>query len=63
MWIVFFSYHPASQGTARRARTLAAGLPFLEIRLVDQEEFDFYTGSFYATDRDLVQKGTVEVIL
>jgi hypothetical protein len=42
---------------------LAAGLPFLEIRLVDQEVFDAYAGSIFATDRNLVQKGTVEVVL
>jgi hypothetical protein len=42
---------------------LTAGLPFLDIRLVEQEEFDFYSDSFFATDRDKVRKGTVEVML
>ena len=42
---------------------LAEGLPFLDIHLVDQEDFDFFAESVFATDRHQVPKGMVEVIL
>ncbi len=42
---------------------LAAGLPFLDCDLVDQEDFDLFVQSIFATDRRRVPKGMVEVIL
>jgi len=42
---------------------LLRGLPFLEIDLVNQEDFDVLVETFFATDRQLVPKGMVEVIL
>ena len=42
---------------------LLAGLPFLEINLVNQADFDFLVGKFFATDRHSIAKGMVEVIL
>jgi hypothetical protein len=42
---------------------LLAGLPFLEINLVSQADFDFLVEQFFATDRHSVVKGMVEVIL
>jgi hypothetical protein len=39
------------------------GLPFLEINLVHQADFDFLVEKFFATDRHSVAKGMVEVIL
>jgi hypothetical protein len=41
---------------------LLAGLPFMEINLVNQADFDFLVEQFFATDRHLVPKGMVEVI-
>jgi hypothetical protein len=41
---------------------LLAGLPFLEINLVNQADFDFLVEKFFATDRHSVAKGMVEVI-
>ena len=41
---------------------LLARLPFLEINLVNQADFDFLVEQFFATDRHLVPKGMVEVI-
>jgi hypothetical protein len=41
---------------------LRRGLPFLDISLVDQKEFDRLTGQFFATDRVGVPKGMIEVI-
>lgn len=42
---------------------LIAGLPFLEINLVNQTDFDFLVEKFFATDRHSVAKGMLEVIL
>lgn len=42
---------------------LVAGLPFLEINLTAQEDFDLFVERFFATDRRSVNKGMVEVVL
>ncbi len=42
---------------------LLAGLPFLQIDLVKQQEFDMMTGVIFASDRREVPKGLVEVSL
>jgi hypothetical protein len=42
---------------------LRAGLPFLAIDVVDQDDFDFFVEKFFVTDRDRVPKGMIEVIL
>jgi len=41
---------------------LLAGLPFLEIDLVNQADFDVLVEKFFATDRQSIPKGMVEVI-
>jgi len=41
---------------------LNAGLPFLEIKLVGQADFDEFVNITFGTDRAGVAKGTVEVI-
>ncbi|HEY3245399.1 MAG TPA: hypothetical protein VGM03_18815 [Phycisphaerae bacterium] len=41
---------------------LNAGLPFLEMKLVRQSEFDLYLNVIFGTDRAGVAKGVVEVI-
>jgi hypothetical protein len=41
---------------------LVAGLPFLDLSLVNQADFDLLVGEFFATDRQSVGKGMVEVI-
>jgi hypothetical protein len=42
---------------------LQAGLPFLEIDVVDQDNFNFLVDNIFVTDRDRVPKGMIEVIL
>jgi hypothetical protein len=42
---------------------LLAGLPFINLELVDAEGFQQFTEKTFATDRNLVPKGMVEVIL
>ncbi|MBN2296055.1 MAG: hypothetical protein JXM70_26725 [Pirellulales bacterium] len=41
---------------------MLSGLPFINMELVDQEGFEQFTEKTFATDRDLVPKGMVEVI-
>jgi hypothetical protein len=42
---------------------LAAGLPFINMELVEQVAFQQFTEDIFANDRRLVSKGMVEVIL
>ena len=42
---------------------LLAGLPFIELKIVEDEEFAFFAGSVFATDRFKVPKGLIEVPL
>ena len=41
---------------------LVAGVPFLELSLVNQADFNALVNEFFATDRYSVAKGLVEVI-
>ena len=41
---------------------LLSGLPFVNMELVDQEGFQQFTVKTFATDRDLVPKGMIEVM-
>jgi hypothetical protein len=41
---------------------LIAGLPFLELSLVNRTDFDLLIDEFFATDRQAIAKGLVEVI-
>ncbi len=41
---------------------LVAGLPFLELSLVNRADFNLLVDEFFATDRDSVSKGMLEVI-
>ena len=42
---------------------LLSGLPFINLELVDAEAFRQFTERTYATDRNLVPKGMLEVVL
>lgn len=42
---------------------LEAGLPFLDLHLMTQDDFELLTQKFFATDRNAVSKGLVEVML
>lgn len=41
---------------------LLRGLPFLDISLVGQQDFDYFIDRFFAVDRMLRTKGMVEVV-
>ncbi|MBC8874717.1 MAG: hypothetical protein H8E44_35215 [Planctomycetes bacterium] len=54
---------PGFPGDVEAEAELVAGLPFLEIQLVERVAFDYLVQRFFATDRDDVPKGVVEVML
>jgi hypothetical protein len=54
---------PDLRQSVEAAAELQARLPFLEIDVVDQDNFDFLVKTFFTTDRDCVPKGMIEVIL
>ena len=41
---------------------LLGGLPFINMELVDREGFEQFTQKTFATDRNLVPKGMIEVM-
>jgi hypothetical protein len=41
---------------------LLQGLPFLDISLVGQQDFDYFVNRFFAVDRMLRTKGMIEVV-
>lgn len=51
---------PADQAAEEE---LIAGLPFLDINLMDEADFELLVNKFFATDRNAVPKGVVEIIL
>jgi hypothetical protein len=42
---------------------LDAGLPFIDLKRVGPEQFDLFVQEIFATDRDNVPKGMIEVLL
>lgn len=43
-------------------KELLAGLPFLDVSLVDQADFEYFVNRFFAMDRTRRDKGMIEVI-
>lgn len=43
-------------------KDILAGLPFLDVGLVDAEEFDYFVNRFFAFDRVRQSKGMIEVV-
>jgi len=41
---------------------LQAELPFISMQIVDQAGFDFFVNQFFATDRDTLPKGMIEIL-
>jgi len=44
-------------------KELNKGLPFLDVALVDQADFDYFVQRFFVRDRMRQEKGMIEVIL
>ncbi len=45
------------------AEDLHDGLPFIDLHLVEKSEFELLVTDMFGTDRDLLPKGVVEVLL
>jgi hypothetical protein len=54
---------PAYRRRTAAARRLRAGLPFVDLKVVKQKDFDFLTGVIFGSDREMRPKGVVEVML
>jgi hypothetical protein len=54
---------PGRHGDRVATRGLRDGLPFLDMKLVGQEDFDEYVGVTFGTDRAGTPKGMIEVRL
>jgi hypothetical protein len=54
---------PTYRSRSRDAVLLRRGLPFVELRIVKRDEYDFFANTFFASDRNMVTKGIVEVVL
>lgn len=48
---------------AAAEQELLAGFPFIEIQMVRQARFDMLVEHFFATDRQSIPKGMIEVLL
>jgi hypothetical protein len=55
-------FTPGERRNRKAFREPRAGLPFLDIAIVNQEDFDVLVGSVFAADRQGIPKGMVEVI-
>jgi hypothetical protein len=45
------------------AANLSEGLPFIDLQMTEAEEFAIMVEQLYASDRDAVPKGVIEVVL
>lgn len=54
---------PTYRRDSAASQQILAGLPFLELKIVEQDEFDLYAQVVFASDRDFLSKGIVEVDL
>lgn len=54
---------PRYSATTAEAAALKQGLPYLEIKIVAAGDYDTFSTIIFATDRDMIPKGVVEVPL
>jgi len=52
---------PSYSAGGAAATELARGLPFLEIKIVNREDYDFFAEVLFASDRAMIPKGIIEV--
>jgi hypothetical protein len=45
------------------AANLSEGLPFIDLHMTEAKEFAIITEQLYASDRDAIPKGVIEVVL
>ena len=51
------------ESDSQAAIELRQGLPFLEIKIVTADDYEFFSTVLFATDRDMIAKGVIEVAL
>lgn len=51
----------AYKAGSAEAADLRTGLPFLEIKVVSDDDYDFFARRLFASDRDNILKGMIEV--
>ncbi len=54
---------PAYSAISDAAAELRQGLPFLDIKVVNEEDYSFFINSLFVRDRSRVSNGVIEVIL
>ena len=54
---------PAYSAMSDSAAEIRQGLPFLDIKVVNEQDYSFFTKSLFVRDRSRVSKGVIEVIL
>ncbi|HET6250548.1 MAG TPA: hypothetical protein VFE47_22870 [Tepidisphaeraceae bacterium] len=54
---------PAYSAMSDSAAEIRQGLPFLDIKVVNEQDYSFFINSLFVHDRSRVSKGVIEVIL
>lgn len=54
---------PAYSAMSDSAAEIRQGLPFLDIKVVNEQDYSFFINSLFVRDRSRVSKGVIEVIL
>ena len=54
---------PAYSAISDSAAEIRQGLPFLDIKVVNEQDYSFFINSLFVRDRSRVSKGVIEVIL
>ena len=54
---------PAYRTGSDAATELRQGLPFLELKVVNEPDYHFFADTIYGTDREWTPKGVIEVEL
>ena len=54
---------PAYSAHSAAAAELRQGLPFLELKIVTEADYEFFKDVLFASDRDMIQKGLIEVLI
>jgi hypothetical protein len=54
---------PAYAAMSDSAAEIRQGLPFLDIKVVNEHDYSFFINSLFVRDRSRVSKGVIEVIL
>jgi hypothetical protein len=54
---------PTYSALSDSAAEIRQGFPFLDIKVVNEQDYSFFTHSLFVRDRSRVSKGVIEVIL